>query len=274
MKITAHTLVKNEDRFIWYSIMSVINYVDEYIVWDTGSTDKTIQIIESIHDPKIKFKRIKTGNVFEEDKVRQEMLDETKSDWFLTVDGDEIWWDRSISKLRRFVSKFGDRYDCLVVPTINLVGDIYHYQEERAGNYNLAGKVGHYNLRAVNRKIPGLNSINPHGLWGYADERGVLIQDRDKTRIKLLDDAPYLHASFLNRSTSLDEVYKRNHKLKHEIGINFPLNYYYPEVFFRSRPNIVPNVWENMDSGFWLQSFFETPLRKMKRRYLPKKVGY
>lgn len=273
MKITAHTLVKNEDRFVWYSIMSVINYVDEYIIWDTGSTDETIQIIESIHDPKIKFKRIKTGSVFEEDKVRQEMLDETKTDWFITVDGDEIWWDRSISKLRRFISKFGDKCDCLVVPTVNLVGDIYHYQEEKAGNYNLAGKVGHYNLRAVNRKIPGLHSINPHGLWGYADESGVLIQDRSKERIKFLD-AAYLHASFLKRSNSMDEVYKRGQKLKHEIGISFPLNYYYPEVFFRPRPDIVPNVWEKMDFNFWLQSVFETPLRRGKRRYLPKKIGY
>lgn len=278
MKISAHTLVKNEDRFIWFSVMSVIEYVDEYLIWDTGSTDNTIKIIEELlkipeYKNKIKFRQVNIGEIFEEDKVRQQMLDETKTDWFLVVDGDEIWWDKSIKQIVNLINEKGNEIESIVNPTINLIGDIYHYQEEKAGNYNLAGRRGHYNLRAVNRNIPGLASIKPHGLWGYVDENGTLIQDRNKEKIAYID-VPYLHATFLNRSSSTEEVYKRGWKRKHELGISFPLDFYYPEVFFMTRPEIVDSPWEVMDMNFKLRAFFETPLRKIKRRLFRAKVGY
>ena len=50
MKIWAHTLVMNEDRFIWYAVMSVIDYVDKILIFDTGSTDGTVRIIKGIVD--------------------------------------------------------------------------------------------------------------------------------------------------------------------------------------------------------------------------------
>lgn len=46
--ITVHTLVKNEEKWIWFSIMSVINFVDKLIIFDTGSTDNTVRIINEI----------------------------------------------------------------------------------------------------------------------------------------------------------------------------------------------------------------------------------
>ena len=48
MKVWAHTLVKNEERYIWYAVMSVIDWVDKILIWDTGSTDKTVEIIKEI----------------------------------------------------------------------------------------------------------------------------------------------------------------------------------------------------------------------------------
>ena len=46
--IWANTIVHNEENFIWFAIMSVIDWVDKMLVWDTGSTDKTVEIIEEI----------------------------------------------------------------------------------------------------------------------------------------------------------------------------------------------------------------------------------
>jgi len=279
MKIAVHTLVKNEARFVWFSVMSVIEYVDRVLLWDTGSTDGTVEILKAIKKryPK-KVELELRGEVSAEEfcKVRGEMLQRTEEDWFLVVDGDEIWWDESISKAIKLLKEKGGKLESVVVPTINLVGDIYHYQEEAAGHYRLAGRVGHLNLRAVNRGIAGLASDKPHGTWGWVDGEGRMIQDRDQKKIAYVE-APYLHASFLRRAGTRAadaEVPKRQRKLKHEIGIEFPRDYFYPEVFFRERPKFVEGPWERMDLPFYLRSLVETPLRKFKRRVLPVREGY
>jgi glycosyltransferase involved in cell wall biosynthesis len=279
MNIYAHTLVKNEENYIWFSVMSVIDYVDKIMIWDTGSTDNTLKIAKYI---KRKFKGhvelVQLGDVdiHEFADVRQEMLNKTESDWFIVVDGDEIWWDNSIKKVVDKIKMDGDNLESIVVPTYNLVGDIFHYQESKAGRYRLAGKEGHLNLRGVNRKIPGLSSANPHGTWGWVDDNGKMIQDRDNKRIVYVD-AHYLHASFLERAGDRAEdlnVPKRKKKLKHEIGISFPKDFYYPEVLFQPHPEFVSSPWRTMTEGFYARALIETPLRKINRRLFRGKIGY
>lgn len=280
MTIAAHVMVKNEYQFLWYSVMSVIYHIDKVYLWDTGSSDGTLEVIEEllktdIGKEKIAFKSLSKES-FSEEAVRQEMLDETHEDWFIVVDGDEIWWEDSINQVTSWIRKHGSKYESIIVPTVNVVGDMFHFQEESAGNYHLGGKIGHYNLRAINRTIPGLSSKGVHGVWGWVDNLGRQIQDRSLKKIKYLE-APYLHCTFLERAYTRHEdgqVLKRKQKLKHEIGLSFPKDYYYPEVIFRKRPDIVPSVWKNMNAYFIARSMIETPLRKFKRRYLPKKTGY
>jgi len=279
MKIAAHTLVKNEGRFVWYSVMSVARYVDKIYLWDTGSTDSTPEILKAIKSKlgnKVDLKFLNSVDVQSFAEARQQMLDATAEDWFIMLDADEIWWDRNMAKLTAFIRQNGKKYESVVVPTINLVGDMYHYQEEKAGLYKLAGRVGHYNLRAVNRNIPGLKSDKPHGTWGWVDNENKMIQDRDSKKIKFLD-LPYIHATFLQRSDFLytdKSVPKRAKKYKYELGEKFSRDFYYPEVFFRQKPSFVPNVWLPRSRKYYAKSLWQTPLRKLKRRCLPTKVGY
>jgi len=168
MIISAHTLVKNEEKFIWYTIMSAIKHLDEILIWDTGSTDSTIEIIEEIRKDtsikdKIHLRKFKPG-FFKEEEFRQKMLTETKGNWIFVLDGDEIWWEDSIRRVTRVIRGSGDKIESIVVPTYNPVGDLFHYQEERAGRYRLAGKVGHLNLRAFSRSIPGLAWSGEYGV--------------------------------------------------------------------------------------------------------------
>jgi hypothetical protein len=276
--ICVHTLVKNEARFVWYAVNSVIGYVDKVLLWDTGSTDGSFEIEKEIKEKwpeKIVLeKRLqKTADEFTE--IRQEMLDQTKSDWFMVVDADEIWWDDSIKKVIDLIQEKGDRLESIVVPTINPVGDIFHRQEEKAGRYKLAGRVGHYNLRAINRTIPGLHSYGKHGIWGWVDGDNKMIQDRVLGKIGYVN-APYLHTTHLKRARNGkdSEVVKRKMKLKYEIGKPFPRDFFYPEVFFRERPKVVESPWKVMDAKFRFRAFFETPLRKIKRRLWWGKAGY
>lgn len=277
--IYAHCLVKNEEKFLWYSITSVIDHVDKVLIWDTGSTDNTIKIINSLqskYSEKIIFKEygeVDTNTFY---KARQDMLNETDSDWFLVLDGDEIWWNESIKKVCEFINKRESEYESIIVPTYNLVGDIFHFQEEKAGKYKFGKRKGHFNLRAVRRNIPGLKSSGKHGVWGWIDEKNNTIQDRDNKKIKYLD-TPYLHASFLQRGGSNKDdrlVTKRSKKFKYEFGNNFPLDFYYPEVFFNKRPVFIPSVWDTPNFNYKFRAFFETPLRKVKRRIYYGKTGY
>lgn len=279
MEIWAHALIKNEARWLWYSISSVVNYVDKILLWDTGSTDGSIEIekeLERRYLGKIILKQRNQETAEDFTRVRQEMLDATNSDWFLMLDGDEIWWEDNIRCITSEINKGGKSLESIVVPTINLVGDIFHFQEKSAGRYKFGNRVGHYNLRAINCNIPGLHSQGIHGVWGWVDGDGKMIQERDSKGVKFVD-APYLHATFLQRGSSPEidrQVIKRSKKLKYELGESFPKDYYYPEVFFKDRPEFILSPWSSMSVQFKLRAFFETPLRKAKRRLWRGKVGY
>jgi glycosyltransferase involved in cell wall biosynthesis len=274
MRIWAHTLVKNEDKWLWFSVNSIINHVDKLLLWDTGSTDGSLEIeneIEKRYPGKIVLKRREILSPEDFTEVRQEMLEATKSDWLLMLDGDEIWWETSIRTLLSEIHKNGNNFESIVVPTVNLVGDIFHYQEKAAGKYRFGNRVGHYNLRAVKMGIPGLHSQGSHGVWGWADGEGKMIQDRNTFKFV---DAPYLHATNLRRSAKDIGVIKRANKFKYELGEEFPKDYYYPEVFFWPKPAIVASPWPTMSLEYKLRAYFETPLRKIKRRIFKSKVGY
>lgn len=256
MRIVAQMIVKNEESFIWYAVNSVINYVDEIMIWDQGSTDKTIEIIKTIISPKIYFKKV-TDSVH---CLRQMMLEETNADWIFILDGDEIWYEEGIKKLQSAINKSEDKKDCVVVPNYMLVGDMFHYQEKLAGKYKIGEREGHYNIRAI-RKTLGLHVEGTYPNEAYVNKGGVKVQDLSRERTLFLDK-PYLHASFLKRSS------KDTKKMKYEIGHRFPKDFYYPEVLFRPRPDIVPSPWKTMNCGYRLIALFETPLKKIKRRII------
>lgn len=257
MKIVAHCLVKNEENFVWYAINSVINYVDEIMIWDHGSTDRTIEIIKSIKNPKIKFKEVK-GDI---SGLRQKMLDETNSDWIFILDGDEIWFDDVIKNLVFNIKNLTSKFEVIVVPNRMLVGDVFHYQEEIAGKYKIAKWFGHYNIRAI-KKTPGLHVEGVYPNEAYVTKDGDKVQDLSDEKSLIFFDSRYLHASFLKRSS------KDKKKIKYEIGIEFPLDFYFPEVFFKARPGIVPSPWYLMDNSYKLRAFIETPFKKLKRRII------
>lgn len=262
MKIWVNTIVHNEENFIWFAIMSVVDFVDKVLVYDSGSTDKTVRIIKEIQKikgKKIKFSEIGAVNKYQFTKARQEMLDRSNCDWILIVDGDEIWPNESIKKLTDKINRDGKNLDGIVVPYYVNIGDIYHYQEEKAGQYKLLGKKGHLSLRAISKDIPGLHVDLPYGMEGYFDENNLPIHER-KDCVFL--NSPYFHTTHLKRSTKTKEV----NKFKYELGKGFPKGFFFPEVLSKLAPKIVPSPWKKRSKVFYLVAFLLTPLRKIKRR--------
>ena len=242
--ITLHTIVKNEDRFIKAALISALASKDvkRALVWDTGSTDNTVQEILSIKDPRIEF--IEKGNVSRKKLalLRNEQLEITKTPWILLVDGDEIWPEKNLQNLILTMKKCLAGPDptlpdnnvtiALVNRTRNVVGDIYHYLPESKGHYQIGSWTGHLNIRAI-RNLSGLIVKG-----GYPDEwyelDGVKIQEYPsclsnkespcRTARRLLNrrqefclqfvDTWYLHATHLKRSSSWMAEFKTIDRLK------------------------------------------------------------
>ena len=266
-KIIAHCLVKNEEKWVWYAIKSVLNYVDKILVWDTGSTDSTVDIIQSISDPKISFKQIGEVDINGFTKARQQMLDESSSaDWIMLLDGDEIWPTEAIQEAIDLITNSPHNYEYLVNPYYNLVGDVYHYQNPKIGEYHIGRYSGNITIRFINiKKIQGLHYSLPYGKEGLFDSSEIPIQDRSQENTTICSNL-YLHATHLRRSSYDNRVMQRKRKYKYEIGLIVPDTFLYPHCFYLPNPNFISSLWKKRDLIFAMESFFLSPLIHIKRK--------
>lgn len=256
--LTVQMIVKNEDQWVWYAIASVIDYAESVIIYDTGSRDRTVEIIKSFPQSKIIFEE--KGAVDSKGIVilRQEQLERTKTDWFLIVDGDEVWPKESIKKLLAIIQKYPKKSG-IVVRARMCLGDIQHYQDDMAGEYAIAGKKGHLNIRAY-RKIPGYLWKGVYPNEAYVDQLNIPIQNKEKELSFINTD--YWHLRHLPRST----IFK-NPKRKLELGEKID-RAELPEVFLLKRPSVVPAPWVHYSSIELIFALITTPLRKLKRNLL------
>src|SRR3989344_2523374 len=124
--LTIHCVVKNEERWIWYALQSILDIADKVLVYDTGSTDKTVEIIETIKSKKIIFEEKGEVDARGLTKLRKEQLAKTKTEWFLILDGDEIWPEQTKKELVRIIKHADKSKWGIIVRAWNFVGDIYH----------------------------------------------------------------------------------------------------------------------------------------------------
>ncbi|MFC6548222.1 glycosyltransferase [Cohnella cellulosilytica] len=92
-------IVKNEEQFLERCLKSVNQWVDEMIVVDTGSTDRTKDIARAFTDNIYDFKWI---NDFA--AARNEALKHASGTWILILDADEYMEENDIRGLRDFLA--------------------------------------------------------------------------------------------------------------------------------------------------------------------------
>lgn len=86
-KISANIMVFNEERCIKRCIDSLLKFVDEIIIIDTGSSDNTIEIINSYKLEIIKLYKFPWNNSFSE--IRNKMISLSTKDIIFQIDADE-----------------------------------------------------------------------------------------------------------------------------------------------------------------------------------------
>ncbi|HEX9060082.1 MAG TPA: glycosyltransferase family 2 protein, partial [Clostridia bacterium] len=115
-RISLCMIVKDEEKYIDGCLKSVKDFVDEMIIVDTGSTDRTIEICKSFGAQVLNFHW--NGDFSE---ARNYGLDHAAGDWILWLDADEKVDDTDAKKLRDIIE-----YDDLLlyIHLINFYGDI------------------------------------------------------------------------------------------------------------------------------------------------------
>jgi len=86
MKLSLCIAVYNEEKNLHYPLDSAIDLVDEIIIVDGGSTDKTVELARSYGK---KVKVIESDNPIMFHKNKQKAIEAAKGEWILQLDADE-----------------------------------------------------------------------------------------------------------------------------------------------------------------------------------------
>src|SRR3989338_1442247 len=112
LTISLCMIVKNEEQLLAQALNSVKDLVDEMIIVDTGSTDKTVEIaksfdgsINSITKKPISVKIIYFPWINDFSAARNESLKHASGDWILVLDADEIITDITRNKLEFMITE-------------------------------------------------------------------------------------------------------------------------------------------------------------------------
>lgn len=172
MKLSLCMIVKNEEITLPKCLSSVKNVVDEIVVLDTGSVDRTPQIAQRFG---AKVHHFQWCNDFS--AARNEALQYVTGDWILVLDADEILSPKIVPKLRDAIQ----REEYLL---INLVR---HEVGAAQSPYSLVSRLF--------RHHPGIHFTRPyHAL--VDDSVAVILKQEPHWQIGYLPNVAILHVGY------------------------------------------------------------------------------
>lgn len=139
MKLSLCIIVKNEERSLPKLFESIVPYVDEVVVTDTGSTDNTKAVCEKYVGDKLKWTEFTWCDDFA--AARNENFSHATGDWIVWADADD-----SIVGANKFeiIIEEAEKNN------VNAVMFPYHYLRDEYGNT----KVLQYRERLIKRGSP------------------------------------------------------------------------------------------------------------------------
>ncbi|MED3549818.1 glycosyltransferase [Cytobacillus praedii] len=203
--ITLCMIVKNEEKLIERCLSSVRNKVDEIIIVDTGSSDRTIELASKFTS---KIYNLEWKEDFS--YARNYSLEKATSDYILVLDADEYLDDSS--NLDKVLVTEKDHYTVRIKNHLSSGGSIYHpavrlFKNKRGLQY--FGKIHEH----LNVEDKSLNLTHEFGELiinheGYKDE---IVKEKNKheRNIKILHDEVEKNPSGYNYY-NLGNQYKSN----------------------------------------------------------------
>lgn len=185
-KISLCMIVKDEEQFLSACLKSVQSVVDEIIIVDTGSKDKTIEIAQSFNAKIIEIP-------WEDDfaKARNVSLENATCEWVLQLDADEQFEEKDAELLFSLMGKYDTEAFFLQVINHNydLTGDRLAFPSVRLWknhpNYRFKGALHEQITSSIvkinsNKPIP-ITPVRIHH-YGYSE---AVIQQKNKTERNL-----------------------------------------------------------------------------------------
>ncbi|HIE36090.1 MAG TPA: glycosyltransferase family 2 protein, partial [Candidatus Omnitrophica bacterium] len=102
-KLTAVIITKNEEGKIEKCLKSLMGFVDEIVVIDDNSCDRTVEICKKL-GAKVMINESK-GNF---DKQRNFGIEKASCEWILQMDADEVVPPQTAAKIRDTIKNPGD----------------------------------------------------------------------------------------------------------------------------------------------------------------------
>ena len=181
----------NGEKYVKEQIQSILIQLsaeDELIIADDGSTDKTLEIIEQIKDPRIKLFRNCFNNVV---KNFEFSIGKSVGDFIFLSDQDDIWHQNKVEKYLNFFEKTNADLVISNVAIINQDGELHQeefYKNEFKGavysnliKNNFIGCAMAFKKEAINWFLPFPPNLPMHDWW-----IGMVIGKRGK--VSFLDE--------------------------------------------------------------------------------------
>jgi glycosyltransferase involved in cell wall biosynthesis len=119
-RISVCVITRNEEFNIEFCLKSIIPIASEIIVLDTGSTDKTKEIVSGLNSPNIRLYELPWENDFS--KARNHCISFATGEWIFCIDSDEFLTEHSqknivnMLKKRETESPKPDIYNFHIIP--------------------------------------------------------------------------------------------------------------------------------------------------------------
>ena len=252
MKISGYIITKNNDRSLEWALESVHQWLDEIIIVDSGSTDRTIEIASKYTD-KIYFNEFK--NFAEQ---RNYAIERCSGDWIFTMDADEVMGE-NFPQLFKFLNQ---KFRAILIPRYNLVSldplafilkphysdwQTRMFRNDGKIHYDLKHKVHHQLLNCRPRfKLPFVNIFHFHWLmYGY-EERKKRVDYYEKIdagsgfpRYYLYEDYPHVIAKTMEQITpEIMTLIQKDTNLQHYVHTISPLIQIKNKVGYNSKKKL------------------------------------
>jgi glycosyltransferase involved in cell wall biosynthesis len=171
MNISLCMIVKNEEKNLGKCLDSILDYIDEIVIVDTGSTDHTKEIARKYTDKIFDFTWCDDFS-----KARNYSLSKASNDWVLILDADEIILrfdkkdvsdfilsgPKTIGRIKRINPFEGEKGDSKYIERVNRFFNKKYYSYEGAIHEQVVAADGsNCNMRSVGIEVDHI---------GYLDE--------------------------------------------------------------------------------------------------------